>query len=72
MKTIEEIKSIEITLEEDDVIKMDFNGYNEKEGYTVTIPKDNAVRVARALTRMANIFWEKYDIIANEKMGKEE
>ena len=26
----------------------------------------------RALTRMANIFWEKYDIIANEKMGKEE
>lgn len=72
MKTIEEIKSIEITLEEDDVVKMDFNGENEKEGYTLIIPKDNAVKVARALTRMANIFWEKYDIIANERMGKEE
>ena len=72
MKTIKEIKSIEITLEEDDVVKMDFNGYNEKEGYTLIITKDNAVKVARALTRMANIFWEKYDIIANERMGKEE
>lgn len=51
MKTIKEIKSIEITLEEDDVIKMDFNGCNEKEGYTLIIPKDNAVKVARALTR---------------------
>ena len=71
-KTIEEIKSIEITLEEDDVVKMDFNGENEKEGYTLIIPKDNAVKVARALTRMANIFWEKYDIIANEETGKEE
>ena len=71
MKTIEEIKSIEITLEEDDVVKMDFNGENEKEGYTLIIPKDNAVKVARALTRMANIFWEKYDIIANKETGKE-
>ena len=32
MKTIKEIKSIEITLEEDDVVKMDFNGEKEKEG----------------------------------------
>ena len=72
METIKEIKSIEIALEEDDVVKMDFNGENEKEGYTLIIPKDNAVKVARALTRMANIFWEKYDIIANERMGKEE
>ena len=72
MKTIKEIKSIEITLEEDDVVKMDFNGENEKEGYTLIIPKDNAVKVARALTRMANIFWKKYDIIANERTGKEE
>ena len=72
MKTIKEIKSIEITLEEDDVVKMDFNGENEKEGYTLIIPKDNAVKVARALTRMANVLWEKYDIIANEEMGKEE
>ena len=72
MKTIKEIKSIEITLEEEDVVKMGFNGENEKEGYTLIIPKDNAVKVARALTRMANIFWEKYDIIANEETGKEE
>lgn len=43
MKTIKEIKSIKITLEEDDVIKMDFNGFDEKEGYTLIIPKDNAL-----------------------------
>ena len=72
MKTINEIKSIEITLEEDNVFKMDFNGYKEQEGYNLIIPKDNALRVARTLTRMANMIWEKYDIIANEKMGKEE
>ena len=72
MKTINEIKSIEITLEEDNIFKMDFNGYKEQEGYNLIIPKDNALRVARTLTRMANMIWEKYDIIANEKMGKEE
>ena len=72
MRTINEIKSIEITLEEDNVFKMDFNGYKEQEGYNLIIPKDNALRVARTLTRMANMIWEKYDIIANEKMGKEE
>lgn len=71
MGTIKEIKSIEITLKEDSIFKMDFNGCNEKE-YTLKIPKDNALRVARALTRMANIFWEKFDIIANEEIGKEE
>ena len=72
MKTINEIKSIEITLEEDNVFKTDFNGYKEQEGYNLIIPKDNALRVARTLTRMANMIWEKYDIIANEKMEKEE
>lgn len=72
METIKEIKSIEITLKEGDIFKIDFNGYKDKEGYTLKIPKDNALRVARALTRMANIFWEKFDIIANEEIGKEE
>ena len=71
MKTIKEIKSIEITLKEDSIFEMGFNGCNEKR-YTLKIPKDNALRVARALTRMANIFWEKFDIIANEEIGKEE
>ena len=71
MKSIEEIKSIEITLKEDIIFKMDFNGLDEK-GYTLKIQKDNALRVARILTRMANIFWEKFDIISNEEMGKEE
>ena len=71
MKTIEEIKSIEITLKEDSIFEMNFNGCNE-ERYALKIPKDNALRVARALTRMANIFWEKFDIIANEEIGKEE
>ena len=71
MKTIKEIKLIEITLEEDSIFNMNFNGCNE-ERYTLEIPKDNALRVARALTRMANIFWEHYDKIANEEIGKEE
>ena len=71
MKTIKEIKSIEITLEEDSIFEMDFNGCNEKR-YALKIPKDNALRVARALTRMANIFWEGFDRISNEEIGKEE
>ena len=71
MKTIKEIKSIEITLEKDSIFKMNFNGCNEKR-YNLEIPKDNALRVARTLTRLANIFWEKFDIIANEEIGKEE
>lgn len=66
MKEIKEIKSIEITLKEDDVFKIDFNGEKEKVGYNLIIPKDNALRVARTLTRMANIFWEKFDIIASQ------
>lgn len=72
MKEIKEIKSIEITLKEDDFSKIDFNGKKEKIGYNLIIPKDNALRVARALTRMANIFWEKFDIIANEENAKNE
>lgn len=72
MKTIEEIKSIEITLKEDDIFKMDFNGEKDEEGYVVETTKDNALRVARTLTRMANIFWERFDIMANEEKEKEE
>ena len=65
--TIKEIKSIEITLGEGYIFKIDFNGYKEKEGYDLLLPKDNALRVARTLTRLANIFWEHYDKIANER-----
>ena len=72
MKTIEEIKSIEITLKEDSVFKMDFNGEKDEEGYVLKTTKDNALRVARTLTRMANMFWEKFDIMANEEKEKEE
>ena len=67
METIKEIKSIEITLGEGYIFKIDFNGYKEKEGYDLLLPKDNALRVARTLTRLANIFWEHYDKIANER-----
>lgn len=70
MKTIEEIKSVEITLKEDSIFKVDFNGEKDEEGYVVKTTKDNALRVARTLTRMANIFWEKFDIIANEENAK--
>ena len=65
--TIKEIKSIEITLKEGYIFKIDFNGYKEEEGYDLLLPKDNALRVARTLTRLANIFWEHYDKIANER-----
>ena len=72
MKTIKEIKSVEITLKEDSIFKVDFNGEKDEEGYVVETTKDNALIVARTLTRMANMFWEKFDIMANEEKVKEE
>ena len=65
--TIKEIKSIEITLKEGYVIRTDFNGYKDEAGYDLMLSNDNALRVARTLTRLANIFWEHYDKIANER-----
>ena len=68
MKKVEEIKSIEISsLENNGIFRMDFNGERDEEGYELQISEDNARAVARALTRLANIFWEKFDILANEK-----
>ena len=46
---------------------MDFNGERDDEGYELQISEDDARAVARALTRLANIFWEKFDILAEEK-----
>ena len=72
MKKVEEIKSIEIRLlENNGIFRMDFNGEMDDEGYELQISEDNARAVARALTRLANIFWEKFDILAEEK-GNEE
>ena len=72
MKKVEDIKSIEISfLENNGIFRTDFNGERDDEGYELQISEDNARAVARALTRMANIFWEKFDIIVEEK-GKEE
>ena len=65
--TIKEIKSIEITLKEGYVIRTDFNGYKDEAGYDLMLSNDNALRVARTLTRLANIFWEHYDKVANER-----
>ena len=65
--TIKEIKSIEITLKEGYVIRTDFNGYKDEAGYDLMLSNDNALRVARTLTRLANIFWEQYDKVANER-----
>ena len=48
---------------------MDFNGERDEEGYEIQISEDNARAIARALTRLANIFWEKFDILANEKQS---
>ena len=70
MKKIEEVKSIEISfLENDGIFRMDFNGERDEEGYELQISEDDARAVARALTRLANIFWEKFDILANEKQS---
>ena len=72
MKNVKEIKSIEISfLENKGIFRMDFNGERDDEGYELQISEDNARAVARALTRLANIFWEKFDILAEEK-GNEE
>ena len=69
--TIKEIKSIEITLKEGYVIRTDFNGYKDEAGYDLMLSNDNALRVARTLTRLANVFWEHYDKIANERKEEE-
>ena len=67
MGTIKEIKSIEITLKEGYVFRTDFNGYKDEAEYELMLSNDNALRVARTLTRLANMFWEHYDKIANER-----
>ena len=70
MKNVEEIKSIEISfLENNGIFRMDFNGERDEEGYEIQVSEDDARAVARALTRLANIFWEKFDILANEKQS---
>ena len=70
MKKVEEIKSIEISfLENNGIFRMDFNGEMDEEGYEIQVSEDDARAVARALTRLANIFWEKFDILANEKQS---
>lgn len=70
MKKVEEIKSIEIGfLENNGIFRMDFNGERDEEGYELQISEDNARAVARALTRLANIFWDKFDASANEKQS---
>lgn len=68
MKKVEEIKSIEISfLENKGIFRMDLNGERDEEGYEIQVSEDDARAVARALTRLANIFWEKFDILAEEK-----
>ena len=68
MKKVEGVKSIEIRfLENNGIFRMDFNGERAEEGYEIQVSEDDARAVARALTRLANIFWEKFDILANEK-----
>ena len=72
MKNVKEIKSIEISfLENKGIFRMDFNGERDEEGYEIQVSEDDARAVARALTRLANIFWEKFDILAEEKENEE-
>lgn len=70
MKKVEEVKSIEIRfIENERIFRTDFNGEMDEEGYELQISEDNALAVARTLTRLANVFWEKFDILANEKQS---
>lgn len=70
MKKVEEVKSIEISfLENEGIFRMDFNGERDEEGYELKISEDTARTVARTFTRLANIFWEKFDAAANEKQS---
>ena len=70
MKKVEDVKSIEIRfIENDGIFRMDFNGEKDEEGYELQISEDNARAVARTLTRLANIFWDKFDALANEKQS---
>ena len=70
MKRVEEIKSIEIRfLENNGIFRMDLNGERDEEGYEIQVSEDDARAVARTLTRLANIFWEKFDASANEKQS---
>lgn len=70
MKKVEEVKSIEIRfLENEGIFRMDFNGERDEEGYEIQVSEDTARAVARTFTRLANIFWEKFDASANEKQS---
>lgn len=70
MNKVEEVKSIEIRfIENERIFRMDLNGERDEEGYELQISDDNARAIARTLTRLANIFWEKFDILANEKQS---
>lgn len=70
MKKVEDIKSIEIRfLENEGIFRMDFNGERDEEGYEIQVSEDTARAVARTLTRLANIFWDKFDASANEKQS---
>lgn len=70
MKKVEEVKSIEIRfLENEGIFRMDFNGERDEEGYEIQVSDDTARAVARTFTRLANIFWEKFDASANEKQS---
>lgn len=70
MKKVEEVKSIEIRfIENNGIFRTDFNGEMDDEGYEIQVSEDDARAVARTLTRLANIFWEKFDASANEKQS---
>ena len=70
MKKVEEVKSIEIRfLENEGIFRMDFNGERDEEGYEIQVSDDTARAVARTFTRLANIFWEKFDASANEEQS---
>lgn len=68
MKEINEIKSIEIVLSHDgDSFIFKINGEVSEDGYNIKTTKANARHAARALTRAAMNFWDKFDVAASMK-----
>lgn len=72
MKTIEEIKSIEIHLDKDrGGFIFSINGEDEQGEYILRATEDNVRFAARCLTRIANVFWEKLDALSTESNENE-
>jgi hypothetical protein len=68
MKTIKEIKTIEIELLDDSRFKVIFNGIDD--AAKLNVLSESYRQAARALTRLAMEMWAKRDAILDEKKNE--